>query len=282
VIRAFAASALQPPIGTVIAGNHALQRSRTPAAIHEGTGMQGERTSRPELPPRERLIVALDVPDVAQADRLVDRLGDAAVFYKIGMQLQFNGGLDYARRLVDQGKKVFLDSKLYDIDETVALAVANIARMGVSFLTIHGVGATVRAAVRGRGDGPLRLLAVTALTSLDAGDLAELGIAGPVGDYVVRRAQNAAAAGCDGVIASGQEASRIRDVAGDRLLIVTPGIRSAGSAHHDQKRVATPAAAIAAGADYLVVGREVTQSSDPAAAAENVVRQIEAGLERLN
>ena len=244
--------------------------------------MQGERRSRPDLPPRERLIVALDVPDVAQAERLVDRLEDAAIFYKIGMQLQFNGGLDYARRLVDRGKKVFLDSKLYDIDETVTLAVANIVRMGVSFLTIHGVGATVRAAVRGRGDSPLRLLAVTALTSLDAADLAEIGIDGPVGDYVLKRARNAAVAGCDGVIASGQEASRIREASGDRFLIVTPGIRSAGTSHHDQKRVATPEAAIIAGADYLVVGREITQSTDPVAAAENVVRQIETGLARLS
>lgn len=244
--------------------------------------MQGERSSELELPPRERLIVALDVPDVAQAEALVDRLGDAAVFYKIGMQLQFTGGLDLARRLIDRRRKVFLDSKLFDIDETVTGSVANIARMGVTFLTIHGVGATVRAAVRGRGESSLRLLAVTALTSLDAADLAELGIDCSVGDYVVRRARNALAAGCDGVIASGQEASRIRDLAGERFLIVTPGIRSAGTAHHDQKRVATPQAAIASGADYLVVGREITQSSDPVAAADNVVRQIEAALGGIN
>ena len=208
--------------------------------------------------------------------RLEGRVG----FYKIGMQLQFNGGIDLARRLVERGKKIFLDSKLLDIDETITGAVANIARMGVSFLTVHGTGATIRAAVRGRGGRDLRILAVTALTSLDAADLLELGVEVPVKEYVLRRAQSALNAGCDGVIASGQEAAPIRELAGDRLLIVTPGIRSPGVAHDDQKRVSTPEDAIAAGADYLVVGREITQSPDPISATEKMFAQIDAGLKR--
>lgn len=222
--------------------------------------------------------MALDYPEAQSAEQIVDRLGSLVDFYKIGMQLQFNGGIDFARRLVERGKKVFLDSKLLDIDETIAGAVANIAKMGVSFLTVHGTGATVRAAIRGRGGNNLKILAVTALTSLDAADLKELGIEIPVGDYVLRRAQNAMTAGCDGVIASGQEAGPIRRLAGDRLLIVTPGIRSPGVAHNDQKRVSTPQEAISAGADYLVVGREITQAHNPAEAVENVFLQIDKGL----
>ncbi|HEX4111983.1 MAG TPA: orotidine-5'-phosphate decarboxylase [Stellaceae bacterium] len=232
------------------------------------------------IPVNERLIVALDVPTVDEARGLVRRLGAAVTFYKIGLQLQYAGGIDLARELKGQGKKIFLDAKLLDIDQTVTGATANIARLGVDFLTIHGHAPTLRAAVKGRGDSGLRLLAVTVLTSMGADDMAELGTRYTVAEMVLRRAQAALAAGCDGVIASGQEAGQIRAWAADKLLIVTPGIRSEGVAPDDQKRAATPRQAIAAGADYLVVGREILRHADPAAAAEAIRRQIASALSR--
>jgi orotidine-5'-phosphate decarboxylase len=231
------------------------------------------------IPLEERLIVALDVPTVDEARAVIARLGSAVRFHKIGMQLQFAGGLDLARELVGQGRKVFLDSKLLDIGQTVTSAVENIARMGVSFLTIHGTSQTIRAAVQGRGASGLKLLAVTVLTSMDAEDVAELGLSCPVEDLVLLRTRKALDAGCDGVIASGREAASIRKVAGDRLLLVVPGIRSAGIAQDDQKRATTPADAIQAGADYLVVGREILRADNPAAAAESVLRQIDEALQ---
>lgn len=237
---------------------------------------------------RDRLIVALDVPSVSEARALVERLGDSAGFFKIGMQLQFAGGLDYARELIDAGKRVFLDAKLFDIDETIERAVRNVAAMGVDFLTIHGNRRTIPAAVRGRGDSALRILAVTVLTSLGADDIADLyGAGASVADTVRKRAAQALDGGADGVIASGEEAAMIgglvddRDRAGNRsrpFSIVTPGIRMAGQAVGDQKRVATPYSAIKDGADYLVVGRPIYQASDPAAAARAVVEDIERAL----
>lgn len=232
----------------------------------------------PTIPLPERLIVALDVPTVDEARALVERLGASVAFYKIGLQLQYAGGIEFARELKRQGKKIFLDSKLLDIDQTVTGATANIAKLGFDFLTIHGHAPTLRAAVRGRSDSGLKLLAVTVLTSMGPADMAELGTRFSLEEMVLRRAQAALDAGCDGVIASGQEARRIRALGGDRLVIVTPGIRSEGVAADDQKRAATPSEAIAAGADYLVVGRQILRHGNPGAEADSVLRQIERAL----
>jgi orotidine-5'-phosphate decarboxylase len=232
-----------------------------------------------DIPAKERLIVALDVPTVEEARALVRALGDSVVFYKIGMQLQFAGGIQYAQELIGEGKKVFLDAKLFDIDATIEKAAENIARMGVDFLTVHGIGPTVRAAVRGRGDSKLQILAVTVLTSLEAGDLHELGYHDfSVQDIVLYRARKALDAGAEGVIASGKEAEAIGGLAAGKLKIVTPGIRRGSDAVGDQKRVATPASAIAAGADYLVVGRPVSQAEDPRGEAELIAQEIQQAL----
>jgi orotidine-5'-phosphate decarboxylase len=230
------------------------------------------------IPLADRLIVALDVPTVEEARTLVRKLGASVSFYKIGLQLQYAGGIGLASELKAEGKKIFLDSKLLDIDQTVTVATANIARLGLDFLTIHGYAPTLRAAVKGRGDSGLRLLAVTVLTSMGPADMAELGTRYSVEEMVLRRAQVALDAGCDGVIASGKEAKAIRAMAGDRLLIVTPGIRSGGVTADDQQRPATPRDAIAAGADYLVVGRQILRSPNPAAEAANILAQIEGAL----
>lgn len=237
-------------------------------------------------PTQERLIVALDVPTRDDALRLVDSIADEVVFYKVGMQLQFAGGLRLAEELIESyGKKIFLDSKLLDIDQTIKSAVAAIAKMGVSFLTVHGNGKTIRAAVEGRGASPLQILSVTYLTNLDAQDLADLypdsvGIRDAVEQYVLARARKALEAGADGVIASGQEARQIREISGDKLNIVTPGIRPDGSPLDDQRRTTTPAEAITNGADYLVVGRPVTRASDPRLAASNIQREIAEAIEQ--
>jgi orotidine-5'-phosphate decarboxylase len=231
---------------------------------------------RGSLAPRERLIVALDMPDVAQAERLVERLGDGAVFYKIGMELAYGGGLDLVRRLADSGRRVFLDLKLHDIPNTVERAVAQVARLGATFLTIHAYPQTMRAAVAGRRDSELQLLAVSVLTSYDDGDLMEAGYARGVGETVASRAAQGLAAGVEGLVASPLEATRLRAEFGDRLILVTPGVRPADAAAGDQKRAATPARAIANGADYLVVGRPVTQAPDPRATIEAIVAEIAA------
>lgn len=232
-----------------------------------------------DIPAKERLIVALDLPTVEEARALVRRLGDSLVFYKIGMQLQFAGGIQYAQELIGEGKKVFLDSKLFDIDATIEKAAENIARMGVDFLTVHGIGPTVAAAVRGRGEGKLQILAVTVLTSLEAADLHELGYRdSSVEDIVLYRAKKALDAGADGVIASGQEARAIGRLAAGKLKIVTPGIRRGFDAVGDQKRITTPQSAIVAGADYLVVGRPVSQAKDPRLEAEAIVAEIEQAI----
>jgi orotidine-5'-phosphate decarboxylase len=226
------------------------------------------------IPPRERLIVALDLPDVVSASAMVDRLGDGVSFYKVGLELIYAGGLDFARELVRSGKRVFLDAKLLDIDNTVEGAVRSIAAMGVTFLTIHAYPKAMRAAVAARGRSDLKLLGVTVLTSMNDSDVTQAGYAGNAAALVERRAVDARAAGMDGVVASPAEAAAVRRVAGPAMLIVTPGIRPAGAAAGDQKRVATPAAAIRAGADYLVVGRPVTTAPDPNAAAAAIVAEI--------
>lgn len=228
---------------------------------------------------RERLIVALDVPEADAARRLVETLGDRAGCYKIGLELAFGGGIALACQLAAEGHAVFLDMKLLDISNTVEKAVANIARLGMRFLTVHGHDRkTLAAAVRGRGASDLKLLSVTVMTHLEAADLAEQGIARAPADLVLHRARLAAEAGFDGVIASGEEAAAIRAALGRDFLIVTPGIRPAGAAIGDQARVMTPARAIAAGADHLVVGRPITAVPDPVAAADAILMEIEGAL----
>jgi orotidine-5'-phosphate decarboxylase len=224
--------------------------------------------------------VALDFPEVEAAAGLVERLGPSAIFYKIGLELVMAGGLDLARRLGDAGKQVFLDMKLLDIENTVERAARSAAATGATFLTVHAQDTkTLRAAVAGKAGTGLRILGVTVLTNLDGGDLREHGIAAETpGEVVVRRARLARDAGCDGIVASGQEAALVRSAIGPGMAIVAPGIRAAGDAAGDQARVATPQAAIAAGADYLVVGRPITQAVDPCRAVEAFVRGIDEAL----
>jgi orotidine-5'-phosphate decarboxylase len=225
---------------------------------------------------RGRLFVALDVADVNRARRLVEDLGDSVAAYKIGLELLFGGGLEFAQGLKAAGRSVFLDMKLLDIANTVEKAAANIAALGLDYLTVHATDRkTLDAAVKGRGASKLKLLGVTVLTSLTEADLREQGIAGMApADLVVQRARLAREAGFDGVIASGQEAAIVRAAVGEDFLIVTPGIRLPGGDVGDQARVMTPEAAIEAGASHLVVGRPITAASDPRAAATEIVRRI--------
>ncbi len=227
-----------------------------------------------EVQPRDRLIVALDFPRVAAAEAMIAQLGDSVGVYKIGLELILGGGIDLAGHLVAAGKKVFLDAKLLDIDNTVAKAVENAVNLGVNFLTVHAYPKAMRAAVAARGTAPLKLLGVTVLTSMNDADLAEAGYSGNVRDRVIARAKDAKAAGMDGIVASAAEASAIRAAVGADFTLVTPGIRPAGAAAGDQKRIVSPAAAIAAGADYLVVGRPITEAPDPRAAADGIVAEI--------
>lgn len=227
----------------------------------------------------DKLIVALDMPTVAEARALIAGLGDSVSFYKVGLELMFAGGLQLAQELRHQGKRVFLDMKLLDIGTTVERAVANITELELDFLTIHGHdGKTLKAAVNGRSKSKLKLLAVTVLTSLTADDLRQQGSTMTPADLVVHRARLAHDAGFDGVIASGQEAARIREATSPKFLIVTPGIRLTGSAMDDQERVMTPAHAITAGANHIVVGRPITQADDPRAAAETFQHHIREAL----
>lgn len=225
---------------------------------------------------RDRLIVALDVADVAAAEALVARLGDAVTFYKVGLELAFAGGFDLARALKAAGKSVFLDMKLHDIPNTVERAVANAARLGVDLLTVHAYPQTMAAAAAGRGTAPLRILAVTVLTSMSEADATAAGYGAPIGDLVRRRTAQAAASGVDGVVCSPFEAASARAVLGPGRLVVTPGIRPAGAAAGDQRRIATPADALRAGASHLVVGRPITADADPAAAARAILAEMAA------
>ncbi|HUD88244.1 MAG TPA: orotidine-5'-phosphate decarboxylase [Xanthobacteraceae bacterium] len=225
------------------------------------------------LAPRERLIVALDVSSVEAAAAMVARLGDTVSFYKIGYQLAFAGGMTFAQTLTGAGKQVFVDLKLHDIANTVAQGVKSVARLGATFLTVHAYPQTMQAAVDAREAG-LRILAVTVLTSHDDADLAAAGYTMPVGELVARRAAQARDIGVDGLVCSGEEVAHLRSIVGPKLALVTPGIRPAGSDPGEQKRIATPAAAIAAGADYLVVGRPIIAAADPRAAAAAIVDEI--------
>jgi orotidine-5'-phosphate decarboxylase len=226
------------------------------------------------LDPRDRLIVALDVPSVREAEALVARLGESVSFYKIGYQLAFAGGIDFARVLASAGKQIFLDLKLHDIGNTVAKGVESVARLGATFLTVHAYPQTMHAAVDARAGSNLRLLAVTVLTSYDDADLAAAGYDFTVSELVAERAGQARDVGIDGLVCSGEEAAMLRPVVGASMVLVTPGIRPAGAAAGDQKRIMTPSAAIAAGADHLVVGRPVIAAPDPKAAADAIVAEI--------
>jgi orotidine-5'-phosphate decarboxylase len=221
------------------------------------------------------LIVALDLETAAEARALVDRLGPHIGFYKVGMELYTAAGMAIVHELLDRGKDVFLDLKLYDIPETVKRAVAQVARTGVRFLTVHAVGSVMRAAVEGKGAGGPQLLAVTVLTSFGPADLVELGYTCEISELVAVRTRQAMEAGVQGVVTSPLEAASVRRIAGPGAIVVTPGVRSAGSSKGDQRRVATPAEAIRAGADYLVMGRQITRSPDPAAEALCVLEEIE-------
>ena len=231
------------------------------------------------LTPRDRLIVALDLPTVPEARAFVERMGDEVTFYKIGLELVMSGGLDLARELALAGKQIFLDMKLLDIGNTVERATRSAAATGATFLTIHGVDTkTLKAALAGRAGTGLKLLAVTVLTSLGEDDLVEQGLSRSVGEMVAHRAKLARDAGIDGVVASSLEAARVREIVGTDLAIVTPGIRLPDDAAGDQTRIATPQVAIAAGADYIVAGRPLTTAPDPREAARSFVESIEEGL----
>ncbi|MGJ5133811.1 orotidine-5'-phosphate decarboxylase [Bradyrhizobium oligotrophicum] len=227
-----------------------------------------------EIAPRDRLIVALDLPSVAEAEAMIARLGDAVTFYKIGMELTYAGGLGLAERLAAEGKHVFMDLKLHDIPNTVERATRQIARLGARFLTVHGFSQSMEAALAGAAGSSLELLAVTVMTSYDDADLAAAGYAMGVKELVAHRARQAKEIGIHGLILSPEETQLIRPLVGPDMQLVTPGIRPAGSDVGDQKRIMTPALAIAGGADRLVVGRPVTGAADPAAAAESIVADI--------
>ena len=220
------------------------------------------------------IIVALDLESAEEARAIVKALGRNVTFYKVGLELYAAAGMDFVRELTGSGNEVFLDLKLYDIGETVKRAVRQIARTGVRFLTIHTPVSVMKAAVEGRGDSSLQLLGVTVLTNFDQSDLADRGCSAAVAEVVADRVRKAAAAGVDGIVCSPLEAAMVRRTAGPKTIIVTPGVRSAGSGHGDQKRVATPAEAIRDGANYLVIGRQITRAADPAAAARRILEEI--------
>ena len=227
---------------------------------------------------QNRIIVALDVDSAAEARTLVARLGTQIGFYKVGMELYAAAGMDYVRELLDRGKDVFLDQKYYDIGETVKRAVRVAAHSGVRFLTVHGSSQVMRAAVEGRGDAGTKLLAVTVLTSFDQQDLADMGYECSISDLVSLRVRKARDAGMDGLVCSPLEAATVRAEAGAEAILVTPGVRSGGAAKGDQKRVATPAEAIRDGADFVVMGRQITRAADPAVEAARVAEEIAESL----
>lgn len=226
------------------------------------------------IPVRERLIFAMDVPDANSARRLADRLGDAVQFYKLGLELFMAGEyfelLDW---MAGKGKRIFVDLKFFDVPATVSAAVRRLNNRGVTFTTVHGNQSMMEAAAAAKGD--VKVLAVTALTSLDRGDLDDFGFACDVEELVLSRARRALAAGCDGVISSGLEARRLREHIDERLLVVTPGIRPVENRpSDDQKRVMSVEEAFASGADYIVIGRPIRDAADPRAAAESIQASI--------
>ena len=232
---------------------------------------------------RDRLIVGLDVPDVIAAEKIVEELGDTVSFYKIGYQLVFSqtakgGGLDFASHLLSMGKKVFLDVKLLDIDNTIAKGVENIAKRGVTMMTLHAYPKAMRAAVEAAKGSDLCLLGVTVLSSLDQADMLEAGYTMSPEELVLRRAQQAREAGMGGIVASAAESAAIRNIVGPDMAIVTPGIRPAGSEAGDQKRVMTPADALRAGSSHLVVARPIVGAADRKAAAQSILEEMAAAV----
>ncbi|MDI6838819.1 MAG: orotidine-5'-phosphate decarboxylase [Rhizobiaceae bacterium] len=223
---------------------------------------------------RERLIVGLDVPTLREAETIVDTLSDDILFYKIGYQLAFAGGLEFARDLAASGKKIFLDMKLLDIDNTVASGVENIAKMGMSMLTLHAYPKAMRAAVEAAKGSGLCLLGVTVLTSMDEGDLIEAGYEYDPHTLVLRRAEQARTAGMGGIVCSAEEAAAVRKIIGPDMALVTPGIRPAGAEKGDQKRVMTPSAALRAGSSHLVVARPIVKAPDPKEAARAILAEM--------
>src|SRR3954453_15593707 len=230
------------------------------------------------IDPRDRLIVALDLPHVDAAEAMIARLGDSVTFYKIGYQLAYAGGLPLVRRLADAGKKVFVDLKLHDIGNTVAKGVESVGRVGASLRTGHAYPQTMKAAMEVRSGSSLKILAVTVLTSYDDGDLHAAGYRLNVSDLVEARAQQAQVLGVDGIVCSPEEAAHLHKIVGHQMHLVTPGIRPAGAATGDQKRIMTPGRAISAGADYLVVGRPIVEAVDPKGAAEAIHAEITQSL----
>ncbi|HEY1215745.1 MAG TPA: orotidine-5'-phosphate decarboxylase [Bryobacteraceae bacterium] len=225
------------------------------------------------------MIIALDVDNLPEALKLIERIGPAADFYKVGMELYAVGGMDFVSQLGSFGKKVFLDLKLYDISETVKRATRQIVQNeAIEFLTVHGSRAVMQSAVEGRGTKRTQLLAVTVLTSFDQEDLADLGYPTPVSDLVELRVTKAVESGVDGIVCSPLEVRRVREIGGPTLKLVTPGVRSAGAAVGDQKRVATPKEAVQNGANYLVIGRQVTRAADPRKACEEILQEVEPSL----
>ena len=231
-----------------------------------------------KIDPRDRMIVALDLPSVTDAQAMIGKLGGSVTFYKIGMELVYAGGLDLVRQLSSNGKKVFLDLKLHDIPNTVEKATQRVADLGATFLTVHAFPQTMKAALKGKGSSSLQILGVTVMTSYDDSDLIEAGYAMGVRDLVAHRAQQAKIIGIDGLILSPEEVGSMRALVGSSLTLITPGIRPKGSEKGDQKRVMTPGEAISAGADYLVIGRPVTSAGDPEAVANAVVDEISSVL----
>ncbi|APO66019.1 orotidine 5'-phosphate decarboxylase [Rhizobium gallicum] len=227
---------------------------------------------------RERLIVGLDVPTLGEAEQIVSTLGDDVLFFKIGYQLVFAGGLEFARDLAQSGKKIFLDMKLLDIDNTVASGVENIVKMGMSMLTLHAYPKAMKAAVEAAKGSELCLLGVTVLTSMDEQDLIAAGYEYDPHTLVLRRAEQALLAGMGGVVCSAEESAAVRKIVGPEMAIVTPGIRPAGSEKGDQKRVMTPADALKAGSSHLVVARPIVKAPDPKEAARAILAEMEAAL----
>jgi orotidine-5'-phosphate decarboxylase len=223
---------------------------------------------------RNPIIVALDVDSAQEARALVAKLGKHINFYKVGLELYAAAGVEFVHELIHEGKDVFLDLKVYDIPETVKRAVAQVARTGVKFLTAHAVGSVMRAAVEGRGDSNLKLLAVTVLTSFGPEDMADQGYTGSIADLVSLRARKAMEIGMDGIVASPLEATAVRRIIGPGKVLVTPGVRSVGTAKGDQKRTATPLEAVRDGADYLVIGRQITRAAHPADEASRILDEI--------
>jgi len=230
------------------------------------------------ISPKDRLIVSLDLPALEPAEAMIRRLGDSVTFYKIGYQLVYAGGLPLARQLRAAGKKVFIDVKLHDIGNTVKSGVQSLSSLGATFVTVHAYPQTMQAAVEGRGNSGLKILAVTVLTSYTEADMEAAGYRHSIADLVAIRARQAKAIGVDGLVCSPEEVAAVRAIVGDEMSLVTPGIRPAGSAVGDQKRIMTPARAILAGSDYLVVGRPVIEAADPKAAADAIQAEIAQAL----